>query len=34
LAGKVDQAGGIAVRLIDANNYYVVRKWVCGTQQV
>ena len=23
--GKVDQAGGIAVRLKDANNYYVVR---------
>ena len=25
VAGKVDQAGGIAVRLSDANNYYVVR---------
>lgn len=25
VAGKVDQAGGIAMRLIDANNYYVVR---------
>ena len=25
LAGKVDQAGGIAVRLSDADNYYVVR---------
>jgi hypothetical protein len=25
LAGKVDQAGGIAVRLSDPNNYYVVR---------
>ena len=24
-AGKVDQAGGIAMRLIDSNNYYVVR---------
>ncbi|HEX9465830.1 MAG TPA: hypothetical protein VGB82_24790 [Alphaproteobacteria bacterium] len=25
VAGEVDQAGGIAVRLSDANNYYVVR---------
>jgi hypothetical protein len=25
MAGKVDQAGGIAVRLDDADNYYVVR---------
>ncbi len=25
VAGKVDQAGGIAMRLIDPNNYYVVR---------
>ncbi len=25
VAGKVDQAGGIAVRLSDADNYYVVR---------
>jgi hypothetical protein len=25
VAGKVDQAGGIAVRLVDADNYYVVR---------
>ena len=25
VAGKVDQAGGIAVRLGDADNYYVVR---------
>lgn len=25
VAGKVDQAAGIAVRLIDPNNYYVVR---------
>jgi hypothetical protein len=25
VAGKVDQAGGIAVRLADADNYYVVR---------
>lgn len=25
VAGKVDQAGGVAVRLIDADNYYVVR---------
>lgn len=25
VAGKVDQAGGIAVRLMDADNYYVVR---------
>jgi hypothetical protein len=25
VAGKVDQAGGIAVRLTDADNYYVVR---------
>src|SRR5438874_4110999 len=25
VAGKVDQAGGIAVRLNDADNYYVVR---------
>src|SRR5436305_1789397 len=25
IAGKVDQAGGIAVRLSDADNYYVVR---------
>jgi hypothetical protein len=25
VAGKIDQAGGIAVRLIDADNYYVVR---------
>jgi hypothetical protein len=25
VAGKVDQAAGIAMRLIDANNYYVVR---------
>jgi len=25
MAGKVDQAGGIAVRLMDADNYYVVR---------
>lgn len=25
VAGKVDQAGGIAMRLIDADNYYVVR---------
>ena len=25
MAGKVDQAGGIVIRLTDANNYYVVR---------
>jgi hypothetical protein len=25
VAGKIDQAAGIAMRLIDANNYYVVR---------
>ncbi len=25
VAGKVDQAGGIAIRLADADNYYVVR---------
>lgn len=25
VAGRVDQAGGIALRLIDADNYYVVR---------
>ena len=25
VAGKVDQAGGIAVRLADADNYYVAR---------
>src|SRR5450759_5470590 len=25
LAGSVDRAGGIAVRLIDSDNYYVVR---------
>ena len=25
VAGRVDQAGGIAVRVIDADNYYVVR---------
>jgi hypothetical protein len=25
VAGKVDQAGGIAVRLVDADNYYVAR---------
>ena len=25
VAGKVDQAGGIAIRLIDPDNYYVVR---------
>jgi hypothetical protein len=25
MAGKVDRAGGIAVRLTDANNYYLVR---------
>jgi hypothetical protein len=25
IAGKVDQAGGLAVRLLDPNNYYVVR---------
>ena len=25
VAGKIDQAGGIAVRLIDADNYYVAR---------
>jgi len=25
VAGRVDQAGGIAVRLVDADNYYVVR---------
>jgi hypothetical protein len=25
VAGRVDQAGGIAVRLMDADNYYVVR---------
>lgn len=25
VAGKVDQAGGIAMRLIDSSNYYVVR---------
>jgi hypothetical protein len=25
VAGRVDQAGGIAMRVIDANNYYVVR---------
>jgi hypothetical protein len=25
VAGKVDQAGGVAVRLMDADNYYVVR---------
>jgi hypothetical protein len=25
VAGRVDQAGGIAVRVLDANNYYVVR---------
>ncbi len=25
VSGKVDQAGGLAVRLLDANNYYVAR---------
>jgi hypothetical protein len=25
VAGRVDQAGGIAVRVVDADNYYVVR---------
>jgi glycosyl hydrolase family 59 (putative galactocerebrosidase) len=25
VAGRVDQAGGIAIRLLDADNYYVVR---------
>lgn len=25
VAGKIDQAAGIAIRLIDSNNYYVVR---------
>ena len=25
VAGRVDQAGGIAVRVLDADNYYVVR---------
>lgn len=25
VSGKVDQAGGLAVRLVDPNNYYVVR---------
>jgi hypothetical protein len=25
MAGKIDQAGGIAIRLVDADNYYVVR---------
>jgi hypothetical protein len=25
ISGKVDQAGGLAVRVLDANNYYVVR---------
>jgi hypothetical protein len=25
VAGRVDQAGGIAVRILDADNYYVVR---------
>jgi hypothetical protein len=25
VAGRVDRAGGIAVRLIDADNYYVLR---------
>lgn len=25
VAGKVDQAGGVAVRLVDADNYYVAR---------
>jgi glycosyl hydrolase family 59 (putative galactocerebrosidase) len=25
IAGRVDQAGGIAVRVVDADNYYVVR---------
>ncbi len=25
VSGKVDQAGGLAVRLVDSNNYYVVR---------
>lgn len=25
ISGKIDKAGGIAVRLVDANNYYVVR---------
>jgi Galactocerebrosidase, C-terminal lectin domain len=25
VAGRVDQAGGIAVRVLDSNNYYVVR---------
>ena len=25
VSGKVDQAGGIAVRLLDPNNYYIVR---------
>lgn len=25
VAGKVDQAGGLAVRLLDPNNYYIVR---------
>lgn len=25
VAGRIDQAGGIAIRLIDFNNYYVVR---------
>src|SRR5262245_9628215 len=25
VAGRIDQAGGIAIRLLDADNYYVVR---------
>lgn len=25
IAGRIDQAGGIAIRLLDADNYYVVR---------
>lgn len=25
VAGSIDQAGGIALRLVDPNNYYVVR---------
>lgn len=25
VSGKVDQAGGLAVRVVDANNYYVIR---------
>ena len=25
VAGKVDQAGGVVVRLVDANNYYIAR---------